>query len=174
MYDESYRTPLLVSWPGVTKPGSVCSKLVSNLDFAQTFLDAAGANAAPRMQGASLVPLLKGKKPFSWRKSHYYHYYEYPGWHMVYRHEGVYDGRYKLINYYDVDEWELIDMKTDPSESVNQYNNPKYKKTVARMHKELSRLREQYKVPENEPKPVEGVSRHYHSDAIKIRLGDSE
>ena len=174
MYDESYRTPLLVSWPGVTKPGSVCSKLVSNLDFAQTFLDAAGANAAPRMQGASLVPLLKGKNPFLWRKSHYYHYYEYPGWHMVYRHEGVYDGRYKLINYYDVDEWELIDMKTDPSESVNQYNNPKYKKTVARMHKELSRLRDKYKVPENEPKPVEGVSRHYHSDAIKMRLGDSE
>ena len=59
MYDESYRTPLLISWPGVTEPGSVCSNLVSNLDFAQTFLDAAGSTAPARMQGASLLPLLR-------------------------------------------------------------------------------------------------------------------
>ena len=174
MYDESYRTPLLMSWPGVTEPGSVCSNLVSNLDFAQTFLDAAGAVAPARMQGASLVPLLQGDEEVSWRKSHYYHYYEYPGWHMVYRHEGAYDGRYKLIHYYDVDEWELIDMQTDPNEMVNQYGNPAYKKTVTRMHDELEQLRALYQVPPNDPKSVEGVSQHYHSDKIKMRLGDSE
>ncbi len=174
MYDESYRTPLLISWPGVTEPGSVCTNLVSNLDFAQTFLDAAGSAAPARMQGASLVPLLQGDEDVSWRHSHYYHYYEYPGWHMVYRHEGAYDGRYKLIHYYDVDEWELIDMETDPNEMVNQYGNPAYKKTVTRMHDELEQLRVLYQVPPNQPKSVESVTQHYHSDKIKVRSGDSE
>ena len=47
MYDESYRTPLLVSWPGVIEPGSVNGNLVSNLDFAQTFLDLAELQALP-------------------------------------------------------------------------------------------------------------------------------
>ena len=93
---------------------------------------------------------------------------------MVYRHEGAYDGRYKLIHYYDVDEWELIDMQTDPNEMVNQYSNPAYEKTVTRMHNELEQLRALYQVPPNEPKSVEGVSQHYHSDKIKVRLGDSE
>ena len=126
------------------------------------------------MQGASLLPLLRGDEEVSWRKSHYYHYYEYPGWHMVYRHEGAYDGRFKLIHYYDVDEWELIDMQTDPHEMINQYGNPVYKKTVVRMHDELERLRARYQVPPNKPKSVEGVTQHYHSDKIKVRQGDSE
>ena len=79
MYDESYRTPLVMSWPKVISPGSVNSNLVSNLDFAQTFLDAAGIEAHPRMQGESLLPLLHGDTNADWRNSHYYHYYEYQG-----------------------------------------------------------------------------------------------
>ena len=124
MYDESYRTPLLVSWPGKIKPGSVNSDLVSNLDFAETFLDIAGVDIPDDMQGASLVPVLEGCTPNDWRKTHYYHYYEYPGWHMAHRHEGVYDGRYKLINFYDLGEWELYDLQSDPNEMTNQYDNP--------------------------------------------------
>ena len=89
MFDESYRTPLLIRWPGVVKPGSVNSDLVSNLDFAETFLDIADADLPDDMQGASLVPILKGTTPDDWRETHYYHYYEFPGWHMVQRHEGV-------------------------------------------------------------------------------------
>ncbi|MEM7602169.1 MAG: sulfatase, partial [Verrucomicrobiota bacterium] len=112
MFDESYRTPLLVRWPGVIEPGSVNADLVSNLDFAQTFLDIAGADLPADMQGESLVPIFKGDTPRGWRSSHYYHYYEYPGWHMVHRHEGVYDGRYKLMNFYDLEEWELYDLET--------------------------------------------------------------
>jgi len=114
MYDESYRTPLLISWPGVTKSGSVNADLVSNLDFAETFLDIAGVNVPSDMQGASLVPILRGETPTDWRDSLYYHYYEYPAVHSVRRHEGVFDGRYKLIRYYGTDvpdgeEWELFD-----------------------------------------------------------------
>ena len=153
MYDESYRTPLLVRWPGVVQPGSVNTQLVSNLDYAQTFLDMSGAPADPAMQGKSLVPLLKGDTPSDWRKYHYYHYYEYPGSHMVQRHEGIYDGRYKLIHFYDVDEWELMDLQTDPQELTSRYFNPDYASIVARMRQALERMKTQYEVPKGIPAP---------------------
>ena len=153
MYDESYRTPLLVRWPGVVQPGSVNTQLVSNLDYAQTFLDMSGAPADPAMQGKSLVPLLKGDTPSDWRKYHYYHYYEYPGSHAVQRHEGVYDGRYKLIHFYDVDEWELMDLQTDPQELTSRYFNPDYASIVARMRQALERMKTQYEVPKGIPAP---------------------
>ena len=73
-----------------------------------------------------MVSLLKGKTPKDWRKSFYYHYYEYPGYHYVRRHYGVADGRYKLIRFYekDVDQWELFDLKSDPSEMTSVYGLP--------------------------------------------------
>ncbi|MEO0453849.1 MAG: sulfatase, partial [Verrucomicrobiota bacterium] len=151
MYDESYRTPLLVKWPGVVKAQSVNSDLVSNLDFAQTFLEIAGAPDAKEMQGQSLVSILKGNTPDSWRKVHYYHYYEYPGWHMVHRHEGVYDGRYKLIHFYDLDEWELMDLETDPHELTSQYHNPDYETVVSRMKSALEDMKLNYQVPDYIP-----------------------
>ena len=173
MYDESYRTPLLVSWPGVVAGGSVNSDLVSNLDFAQTFLDIAGVRAPEAMQGASLVPILKGQTPGDWRDAHYYHYYEYPGWHMVQRHEGVYDGRYKLIHFYDLDEWELIDMQTDPHELTNQFNNPGYASVRDRMRLTLDRLKERYQVPEGIPAPREDVDpmQYYSTERRSIEPG---
>lgn len=169
MYDESYRTPLLIHWPGVTKAGSVNTDLVSNLDFAETFLEIAGVKIPTDMQGASLVPILKGKTPDNWRKTHYYHYYEYPGWHMVHRHEGVYDGRYKLMNFYELGEWELYDLESDPKEMTNQYNNPEYAEVVKRMHNELKALREKHQVPENVKQDLTNVDKSYHSDSIRAR-----
>ena len=169
MFDESYRTPLLVDWLGVTQPGSVNSDLVSNLDFAQTFLDIAGAPKPEGMQGASLVPLLQGDKPCDWRKSHYYHYYEYPGWHMTHRHEGVYDGRFKLMNFYDLDEWELYDMESDPEEMQNQFGKPKYAEVTQRLKTELASLRKEFQVPENVKQALTNVNMHYHSEEIRKR-----
>jgi arylsulfatase A-like enzyme len=179
VYDESYRTPLLVSWPGTIKPGSVNSNLVSNLDFAETFLDIAGAEIPADMQGASLVPILGGTTPGGWRKTHYYHYYEYPGWHMVQRHEGVYDGRYKLINFYDLGEWELYDLQADPKEMTNQIGNPEYAETVKRMQRELAASRKQYQLPENVKQDLAHVDRRYHSEeqrkqALQRRLQDAK
>jgi arylsulfatase A-like enzyme len=155
MYDESYRTPLLVSWPGVVEAGSVNADLVSNLDFAQTFLEIAGVPSPDEMQGRSLLPLLRGERPVDWRQYHYYHYYEYPGWHMVQRHEGVYDGRYKLIHFYDLDEWEFFDMETDPLELTNQFYNPEYDSAKERLRGALVRVKEQFDVPGGIPAPRE-------------------
>lgn len=116
MYEESLHMPLVVKWPGVTSPGSVNTDMVQNIDFAETFLDMAGLNIPDEMQGKSLVPLLQGNTPEDWRESIYYHYYEYPGAHMVQRHNGVRTDRYKLINYYQLGEKELFDLEADPQE----------------------------------------------------------
>ena len=151
MYEESYSTPLIARWPGVTRPGSVNEDLVSNLDFAQTFLDIAGVDQPADMQGLSLKPLLQGKRPANWRKSLYYHYYEFPAVHSVRRHEGVMTGRYKLMHFYDLKEWELYDLDKDPAEMKSQYDNPEYAAKVAELKAELQRLRKVYKVPPPPP-----------------------
>ena len=146
MYELSYRMPLLVRWPGVVEPKSKNHDLTSNLDFAQTFLDLAGSEADPKMQGVSLVPLLKNEKPKDWRKSLYYHYHE-GGGHGVARHEGVKTERHKLIHFYDKKEWELFDLKKDPDERTSVYGNPEYSKVQAKLLKELDLLKKEYEVP---------------------------
>ena len=101
MYEESLRTPLIVSYPGHTKPGSVCNRLVQNIDYAPTFLALAGVQQPKDMPGRSLVPVLtNGDNVKNWRQSIYYHYYDYPTYHMVRKHDGVRTDRYKLIHFY--------------------------------------------------------------------------
>ncbi|WP_297086646.1 sulfatase [uncultured Draconibacterium sp.] len=153
MYEESFRTPLLVKWPGTVQPGSVNNDLVQNIDFAETFLDIAGAPIPEDMQGKSIVPLLKGETPADWRQSLYYHYYEYPGAHAVRRHEGVANKEYKLIRFYGEDvpngeEWEFFDLKNDPSEMTNIYSESGAQNKIAEMKEELASLRGKYQVKE--------------------------
>ncbi len=144
MYEESLKMPLIVSWPGVTQPGSVDTHLVQNLDYGETFLDVAGAAIPSDMQGRSLVPLLRGQVDAKWRDSIYYHYYEYPSVHMVAAHYGVRTDRYKLIHFYQFDEWEFYDLQDDPEELTNQYGNSKYAQQVAELKAEATRLRKHY------------------------------
>ncbi|MGL6194984.1 MAG: sulfatase family protein [Thermoguttaceae bacterium] len=148
MYEESFKTPLLIRWPGVTKPKSVNDDIVSNLDFAETFLDIAGISSPADMQGKSFVPILHGDTPEDWRKSFYYHYYEYPDPHAVKKHEGVYDGRFKLIHFYDdIDEWEMYDLSTDPKEMRSIYGVPTYAAEQKRLERELEKLRTEVECP---------------------------
>jgi arylsulfatase A-like enzyme len=122
--------------------------MVQNIDYAPTFLDLAGLSIPSDIQGVSLLPLLKGKKPKNWRKSLYYHFYEFPAEHAVKRHYGVRDERYKLIHFYnDIDQWELYDLKKDPSEMHNLYGEKKYEQKVKKLKKEILRLQEQYDDP---------------------------
>jgi arylsulfatase A-like enzyme len=145
MYDESLKMPFIVKWPGMTKPGSRNADLIQNLDYAQTFLELAGAKIPEDMQGASLVPLLKGQTPKDWRKEIYYHYYEYPSVHMVPRHNGIRSKRYKLMHFYHFkNEWELYDLKSDPDELKNIYGDPKFAKVRKRMENRLQHLVDYY------------------------------
>ena len=143
IFEESLRTPLLVRWPGVIRPGTVDNHIVSLIDFAETFLDLAGQKGPPDMQGRSLVPLFPGDPPADWRTSLYYHYYEFPVPHRVRPHYGVITDRFKLVHYYkpDVDDWELLDHRDDPLELKNFYHDPAYAGVVKQLHAELMRLR---------------------------------
>lgn len=153
IFEESVRTPFLVSWPGVTKAGTVSRDLVSNVDFAQTFLDAAGLQAPGDMQGRSLTPLFRGQRPGDWRTSFYYQYYEWPVPHRVRPHYGVVTDRYKLVRFYGTGEdyWELFDREKDPHELKSVYEDSSYAATKAQLEKELTRLRKELKVPDEVP-----------------------
>ncbi len=146
MYEESLRMPLLVRYPKEIKAGSVSDEIVLNLDFGPTFLDFAGVSVPADMQGESFRKILQSKTPSNWRKSMYYHYYEYPGAHSVKKHYGVRTERYKLIHFYhDIDEWELYDLKKDPKEMKNVFNDPVYANIIKELKSELKKLRKKYK-----------------------------
>jgi len=146
MYDESFKTPLLIRWPNEIKAGITEDEMVQNLDFAQTFLDIAQTDIPSEMQGESLVPLLKGEKEKWTRDAVYYHYYEYPAEHAVKRHYGIATKDFKLIHFYfNVDEWELYDRNEDPNETNNVFNNPEYTDVIKELKEKLEELKVKYK-----------------------------
>ncbi len=144
IYEPSLRTPLIVRWPGVTD-GAENTDMVSNLDWAPTMLDMAGVDVPDDVQGRSLVPLLRGRKPDDWRTSVYYHYYEFPGPHMVKRHYGARTVRYKIAHFYELKEWELYDLEADPHELNSVFDAPEYAAVRKEMQAELRRLQEHYR-----------------------------
>lgn len=164
IFQESARTPLLVRWPQVIQAGSVNSNLVANIDFAETLLAAAGLPVPDRMQGRSLLPLLRGTTPADWRTAFYYHYYEYPDEHHVRPHYGLITDRYTLVRFYkpDVeipdpglwsvasipnDYWELFDREKDPQEMKSVFGDPAYTDVQAKLMQEVSRQRAALKEP---------------------------
>jgi arylsulfatase A-like enzyme len=137
MYEESLRTPLLMRFPGRIEPGSINENLVQNLDFASTFMDVAGL-ASRFGQGKSLVPLFSQQNLPGWRDFVYYHYFEYPAEHMVKRHYGIRNDRYKLIHfYYDIDAWEFYDLEKDPSELDNLIEDTAYQEMIQSMKESI-------------------------------------
>ena len=153
MYEQSLRTPLLVRWPAGIEAGQVEQRIVSNLDFAETFLDAAGADIPADMQGDSFLPILRGESPDDWRTSFYYRYQEGKERdHRVAKHDGVTNGRHKLIHYFETDEWELFDLEQDPNEVNNVYGQEPYLQVQTQLKVELQQLRNDYDVP----RPVVG------------------
>ena len=146
MYEESFRTPMLVRYPGGIK-GDI-PEMVQNIDHAATFLELAGAPVPEDIQGDSYLPLLKGEHQKDWRTSLYYHYYEFPAEHMVKRHYGVRTDRYKLMHFYnDIDVWELYDLQNDPMEMNNIYNKPGTEEITKQLMDELHKLQKQYNDP---------------------------
>ncbi|TKG90430.1 DUF4976 domain-containing protein [Puteibacter caeruleilacunae] len=145
MYEESLRTPLLMKLPkGYTKKGAI-TQLVQNIDYAPTFLDLAGVDIPGDIQGESLKPLLFKDPVDSWRNSIYYHYYEYPGGHMVKRHYGIRTDRYKLIHFYnDIDQWEFYDLEEDPTEMNNLINSTKHQNIITTLKEQLHKLQIKY------------------------------
>ena len=154
MYEESLAMPMLMQYPPAIKPGTTIDALTQNLDFAPTFLDYAGAEIPEAMQGKSLRPLLTENSELSgedFRDAVYYHYYDFPAFHMVKRHYGVRTDRYKLIHFYDdIDTWELYDLEEDPLEMNNVYGESSYSQVQERLHSKLDSLQNLYQVTEEE------------------------
>lgn len=141
MMEETLKMPFLVRWPAAVKPGTVNTDLITNVDFAAFFADAAGAPQPSNWQGRSFLPNITTGTPKDWRKSFYYRYYIEGGEHNTPAHYGVRTPRYKLIRYYKVDEWELFDLKKDPEELENVYGKREYAKVTETLKNELFRLK---------------------------------
>lgn len=152
MYDESFKMPLMIQYPKQIKKGITIDALTQNLDFASTFLDYAQAEIPSDMQGKSFKSVLEGtSNPDDFRDAVYYHYYDYPAFHMVKKHYGVRTKNYKLMHFYDdIDTWEMYDMKNDPNELHNIYNNPEYAAIQEELLQKLKELQVQYKVTDKE------------------------
>ena len=145
MYEESLKMPFVVRYPGKIKPGTIVDDIVSNIDFAPTLLDMAGVAAPDQVQGKSFFSNLKGETSEDWRQSMYYHYYEYPYYHRVQPHYGIRNQRYKLIHfYYNMDVWELYDLKNDPNEMNNLIHIEANSELIEELKKELYKLKENY------------------------------
>jgi len=153
MDEVTMSMPFLIRWPKAIAPGQRIDAMIQNIDYAPTFLDAAGLSVPDEMQGCSLLPLFSGNKPETWRSSLYYHYYQSGAYNLP-KIEGVRTERYKLIRYYghprlDLEEqWELFDLSRDPDERESVYDHPEYAGVLGTMRRELHELRKQYEVPQ--------------------------
>ncbi len=150
MFEESFRMPFLIRWPGVVTPDSRPQELIQNIDYAPTFLEMTGLDAPDEVQGESLVPVLKGNAK-DWRQSLYYAYYEF-GEHAVPPHFGVRTQRHKLIHFPRSNEWNLFDLKTDPNEMKSVHDDPLYQPIRETLTAEYQRLRELYDAPPTDTK----------------------
>lgn len=157
MYEESFRTPLIIRYPKMIKGGTKSDALVQNIDYAPTILSFAGIEKPVEMAGTSLEPLFSERKPQDWRTSLYYHYYDYPAVHAVRRHDGVRTERYKLIHFYgkgemandeDINCNELYDLQNDPNELNNLYGKGGSEKIMSQMQTLLDKYRKDLKVGE--------------------------
>ena len=142
MYDESLRMPLVISCPSrIPAREEPMTQIVTNVDFAQTILDAAGLEAHPRMQGISIWPQLTDAPDAPTREAMYYRYFENDDAnHHAFAHYGIRTERHKLIYFYNdgmglpgssnltyPPEWELYDLEADPEELNNVYLDPAYR-----------------------------------------------
>ena len=142
MYEESLRMPFVIRWPKVIKAGTRSDAMALNVDFAPTFLEAAGLPVPPDMQGRSLLPVFRGRTPADWRSAMYYRYYHDPGDHNTRAHYGVRTRTHKLIYFWKKDQWELFDLTADPFELHNLYGEPGHEQLTATLKAELQRLKQ--------------------------------
>ncbi len=151
LYEGGIRVPLLVRWPGVTHPGSVCHEPVCSTDFYPTILDIADLegdtahNAA--VDGLSLVPLFRDSSVRLNRDILYFHY---PHYYATTSPVSALRARdWKLLHYYEDDHLELYNLAEDPGESRNLVS--RYPDRVLRLRRALDNWRESVAAPEPQP-----------------------
>jgi len=160
MYDESQRMPFLVRYPKAVPAGGRTDAIIENVDFAATMLDFAGISTPETMQGKSFRTICEtGREPADWKKAAYYRYWMHMAHHWNPSHFGIRTKDHKLIYYYGCDmqgknqtppAWELYDLKEDPTEVNNVYDDPAYANLAKRLKRQLAELRAEIKDTDEE------------------------
>jgi arylsulfatase A-like enzyme len=176
MYEESLRMPLVLSYPRRLPAERVFTDIVTNVDWAQTILDAAGVEHHPRMQGRSFWPDLLERPATPPAEGMYYRYWEHDDlFHKAPAHYGYRTQRYKLIYFYNdgmglrgsgyytyPPEWELYDLQNDPEELNNVYDDPAYaqirEQLKAAMWREQARLGDAPHTSQPRPAGVDDIT----------------
>ncbi len=146
--EECLKMPLLLRWPRCVPSGLQVQNLVQNIDYAPTFLEAAGVAIPERVQGRSLIPLLRGERPKAWREEIYYRYTGEQT-HSVPAHDGIRTERFKLVRFWDTGEWNLFDLGKDPAEMRSIHSDPKAAGVLREMMRRYQAARNRYQVPTN-------------------------
>jgi N-acetylglucosamine-6-sulfatase len=141
-YEESMRVPMLARCPELFHGGGVVQEPVANIDIMPTVLSVAGVAVPSGLPGASMLPLLQGKK-IAWRDGLLYEYYWERNFPQTPTLQALRGSRYKYIHYYGI--WdcdELYDLQEDPLETNNLIYSEKHKQTIKDMNKQLFDLLE--------------------------------
>lgn len=153
-YEECYRVPLILRWPGRIPAGSSTDRLVQTHDLAHTYVAAAGARPLPFADGEALQPLFAGPPASNWRDHILCAYY---GGEFLYTQRMVITNRFKYVfNGFDFDE--MYDLERDPAELRNIAADPAYEREAGDMRARLYELMARYRDPFGDnPEPYGGV-----------------
>ena len=189
MYEESMRMPFLVRYPKMIKAGTRTNAIINNTDFAPTIIELAGGKTPEYMQGSSFKEILEtGKEPEDWQQETYYRYWM----HMAHKHSnpahfGIRTKEYKLIFFYARDykkrnnkaqkwahhpsslsfletpvAWEFYDLKKDPKEMDNKYEDQSYAAIIKDLKSRLANIRAEVKENDTEyPAIQKAIDEHW-------------
>ena len=142
-YEECYRVPMIIRWPGKIQPGSRTKHLVQTHDLAHTYVAATGAQALPHRDGRSLIPLFENPSRSDWRDEILGAYY---GGEFLYTQRLLITDRYKYVfNGFDIDE--MYDLERDPEEMHNVAHAGDYRVQAADMQARLYDLMARFEDP---------------------------
>ncbi len=154
LYEEAIRMPFVIRYPKEIEDSSTLDDIILNIDFPALFADYADLPKQNYISGRSFRSNLNGNTPEDWRQSMYYRYWL----HRTERpaHFAIRDHRYKLGLFYGMPlditgamkestdpAWEFYDLKNDPTESHNAYNDSAYQIKIDSLKKELIKLRKE-------------------------------
>ncbi|WP_245729878.1 sulfatase family protein [Lutibacter oricola] len=189
MYEESMRMPFIMYYPKMIKAGTISELLINNTDFAPTIIELAGGKTPKYMQGHSFINTIKGKTEKKWRTATYYRYWMHIVHHYVPAHFGVRSKDYKLMFFYGKHylpeeehkkhywaktyhgeeketphTWEFYDLKNDPQETHNRYNDPAYQKIIAELKEELKKQRKELNETDKDYPKIEAIVEKHWND----------
>jgi uncharacterized sulfatase len=140
MFEYSIRVPLIIRWPGVTRPGTEIQQTVCNLDTFSTVLGMLKVAAPKKVKqyGIDFSPLLRGKR-MKTRDTLFGQYDLHNGGGRACMRM-IRTDEWKLVRHHrEEGSDELYNLKADPGEMTNIYNDPQAKKMQARLQSRLTR-----------------------------------